>query len=174
MKNGWISHCFIPHSKKISPQNDTLLHEKCTFFKFITICRVVFYCSALKMTQCQSVQLGGATGRTYLMPTLFSQPIIKVSQSPWKIWPRHWISQEWRSSWLGLGNATLWKKGDLIQLSQDVVGYLRNPDLVFVDRSTSQRPPLEPLENGRGDLQPSLSCSFDFLNVVSATFSILF
>ena len=146
--------------KKKFPQNDTLLHEKCTFFKFTTICRVFFHCSPLKI---DSVPVGIATGRTSLMPTLFCQPMIRVPQSPWKVWPRHWISPEKRSSRLGFRelNATLWKKGGgggLIQLSQDVVGYLQNPDLVFMDRSTSQSPPVDPLDNGRGDLGPFLFC----------------
>ena len=110
-----------------------------------------------------SVPVGRATGRTSLMPTLFCQPMIRVPQSPWKVWPRHWISPEKRSSRLGFRelNATLWKKGGgggLIQLSQDVVGYLQNPDLVFMDRSTSQSPPVDPLDNGRGDLGPFLFC----------------
>ena len=31
----------------------------------------------------QSVQVGGTTGGTYLMPTLFSQPMMMVPQYPW-------------------------------------------------------------------------------------------
>ena len=94
------------------------------------------------------------------MPTLFSQPMIRVPQSPWKVWPRHWLSQEWKSSWLGFRelNATLWKKGGPYTFESRRRRYLQNPDPVFMDRSMSQSPPVDPLNNGRGDLEPFLSC----------------
>ena len=50
------------------------------------------------------------------------------------------------------------RKGGLIQLSQDVVGYLRNPGLLFMDRSASRSPPVEPLDNGRGSFLSLASC----------------
>ena len=135
-------------------------------------------CSSSELTRgdlplLQSVQVGGRTGGTYLMPTLFSQPKMMVPQYPWTRGEMvSALNIKLRVKILMVGAredecVALEERGHLIWFSQDVVGYLRNPDLVCMDRSTSQSPPVKPLDNGRGDLKPSLSlASSDFFNVV--------